>query len=57
MAVKRIEDIVELVGLSTDTKPTDCPSGSTFYELDTGKGFIYNSVNVNPVTGNGWWGV
>ena len=27
-------------GLSTDTKPTEAPIGSTFYEYDTGKLFI-----------------
>jgi len=42
-------------GLSTDTKPVDCGSGSSFYELDTGKAWLYDANNENPVTENGWW--
>lgn len=30
----------ELVGLSTDTKPTKIADGSTFLELDTGNVFM-----------------
>jgi hypothetical protein len=46
----------ELQGLSTDIKPiTDIGSGSTFYELDTGKGWIFDTTNINSSTGNGWW--
>jgi len=33
------------VGLSSDTKPTDCGNGSTFYEMDTKKSFIYDETN------------
>lgn len=31
----------EYIGLSTDTKPTDCPEGSTFYCVDTLEYFIF----------------
>jgi hypothetical protein len=53
MAVKRIGpssiyNIDEFIGLSTDTKPTkDVDPGSTFYELDTKKDFIFD--------GTKWW--
>lgn len=47
----------ELNGLSTDTKPLNCGGGSTFYELDTGRGYYFDTNNINPVTGNGWWEV
>lgn len=30
-------NISKFYGLSTDTKPTDCPNGSKFYEINTGK--------------------
>ena len=34
------------IGLSTDTKPTDSPVGSTFYEYDTGVLYItYDGTN------------
>ncbi len=32
-------------GLSTDTKPTTCPNGSTFVEMDTGKVYIFDAEN------------
>jgi hypothetical protein len=63
MAVKQIGITTsgnkkEFQGLSTDPKPTkDVGSGSTFYELDKQKGYIYDSLNVNAITGNGWWEV
>lgn len=38
----------DLRGLSTDQKPTDCPNGSTFLEMNTGKVFVFNK------TGNQW---
>ena len=45
-------------GLSTDAKPiTDIGGGSTFYELDSGKAWIYDLFNINPATLNGWWGL
>lgn len=31
-------------GLSTDTKPTDVPNGSSFAEMDTGKGYMFDSA-------------
>lgn len=37
----------ELKGLSTDTKPTtDINNGSTFYEMDTKKVFMYDEENL-----------
>ena len=55
--------IKEFQGLSTDVKPIDNPvtrdrvgHGSTFYEINTGKAFIYD-ININPVTNSGWWEV
>lgn len=32
-------------GLSTDTKPTSCPNGSKFYEIDTGKTYLFDAQN------------
>lgn len=34
--------IVDIIGLSTDTKPEDVGNGSTFFEMDTGKKCYYN---------------
>lgn len=35
----------DLIGLSTETKPTDEVDGTTFYEVDTSKFFIiYNGT-------------
>lgn len=31
-------------GLSSDTKPTDCPNGSTFLEMNTGKVFAFDET-------------
>ena len=31
----------DLIGLSTEVKPTDMADGTTFYEVDTGAFFIY----------------
>jgi hypothetical protein len=31
-------------GLSTDTKPTNVPNGSTFCEIDTGKGYLFDAA-------------
>jgi hypothetical protein len=57
-------DKKEFQGLSTDAKPVNVPgagnvigSGSTFYEVDTKKGFVFDANNINPVTGSGWWEV
>lgn len=45
MAVNEIPKIgrKDFIGLSTDTKPTDCAPGSTFYETDTTSAYIFNS--------------
>lgn len=32
-------------GLSTDTKPTNAPNGSTFIEIDTGTVYFFDSDN------------
>jgi len=37
--------IKRFVGLSTDTKPTDCPPGSTFEETNTGYRFVFDGSN------------
>ena len=45
------ETAMSLFGLSTDTKPIDkykntiLPNGSTYYEIDTGKLFMYDAQN------------
>ena len=33
---------VELYGKSTDEKPTNVPNSTPFYEMDTGKVFMYD---------------
>lgn len=33
----------DYVGLSTDSKPTDVGNGSTFFEMNTGKVYMYNA--------------
>ena len=33
---------VDLVGTSLDTKPTDVGNGSTFFEMDTAKAYMFN---------------
>lgn len=35
----------DLRGLSTDQKPTNCPNGSTFLEMDTSKVFAFDKAN------------
>ena len=36
---------VEMVGLSTDAKPTEnISNGSVFIEMNTGKGFFFNEA-------------
>lgn len=32
---------MDFIGLSNETKPTDAVNGSSFYEVDTSKFFIY----------------
>jgi hypothetical protein len=67
MAISKMNEesvtrLAEYTGLSTDDKPevdssNPIGSGSIFYELDTGKVFIYSEENENPVTSNNWWEV
>lgn len=35
-------DTYEYRGLSTDTKPTNCPNGSLWLEMNTGKIFFFD---------------
>ena len=35
----------DLRGLYTDQKPTNCPNGSTFLEMDTGKVYVFDKEN------------
>ena len=35
----------EIYGLSTDTKPLDVKNASVFYEMDTGKIFLFDEAN------------
>ncbi len=42
MATVLITSVKRFIGLSTDTKPTDAPEGSTFFETNTGFMYIYN---------------
>lgn len=42
---------VELKGLSTDTKPTDCAVNSLFLELDTGDVYYFDGTNWSKVGG------
>ena len=46
MTVKKIATIQRFIGLSTDTKPTDSPVGSKFYEYDTKSSYVtYDGTN------------
>lgn len=36
---------VKLRGISGDTKPTECGNGSGFYEMDTGKYYMFDEFN------------
>ena len=46
MAIKKITTISRYIGLSTDTKPTSAPVGSTFYEHDTKATYVtYDGTN------------
>ncbi len=36
---------VDLIGLSTDTKPVDVRNASTFYEMDTKKIYLFDEQN------------
>ena len=39
---KLIHSIQNWIGLSSDTKPSNPPVGSTFHESDTGEMFVYD---------------
>lgn len=41
----RFVEMADLVGLSTDSKPTDVANGSKFYEMDTGKSYRFDFVS------------
>lgn len=43
-----ITTVKRFIGLSTDTKSTAAPAGSTFFELNTGFMFIYNGYEWIP---------
>ncbi len=48
--------VIEYAGLSTDSKPVvGVGDGSTFWELDTQRIWVFSTSNVNSVTSNGWW--
>jgi hypothetical protein len=60
MAIERIGQVTNLnksdfLGLSTDVKPTNIDSDSSFFELDTMKFWVFSKANINPATSNGWW--
>lgn len=49
-------NIKQFIGLDTDSKPVvDIGGGSKFTEINTEKVFIYDPVNINQATGDGWW--
>lgn len=41
MTVKQISTIQRFHGLSTDTKPSSPPEGSTYHSVDTGEQWVY----------------
>lgn len=45
MVTHKTSMINEYYGISTDTKPTDVPNASTFYEMDTQKLYMYDATN------------
>lgn len=45
------ETLVTYVGLSTDTKPTDAPTNSIFFELNTGDIYYYTGETWAKVGG------
>ena len=46
--VSAFDEVKEIYGLSTDTKPTDVPNGSLFVEMDTSKLYLFDE-------GSGTW--
>lgn len=56
MTVSKLGYSEEYQGKSSDTKPTTgVVNGSTFLDIDSKTLWVYDSNNVNPATGNGWW--
>lgn len=45
MTVSLVTTIQRWIGLSTDTKPTSAPEGSTFFETNTGQGWVWDESN------------
>jgi hypothetical protein len=45
MAYETITTITRYTWLSTDTKPTECNDGSTGFERDTGKNYVYSTIS------------
>lgn len=39
------DNVVELRGLSTDTKPTNVGNGSIYIEIDTGSIYMFDAQN------------
>lgn len=39
------DEVVELRGLSTDTKPTNVGNGSIYIEIDTGSIYMFDAQN------------
>lgn len=54
MTVKQIAAIETHIGLSSDTKPSSPPVGSTFFETDTGDTYVFNSAWTRMPAGLGW---
>ena len=48
--------VTEMSGLSTDTKPKDVVNASTFYEMDTGKVYVFNAQNKVWIEQTTLWG-
>ncbi len=44
MTVVLIHGKKDFIGVSGDTKPTDAPGGSTFYETDSGALYVYDGT-------------
>lgn len=48
------EKIKSFTGLSTDTKPTDCVQGSTFFELNTQKLYMFMEKGTTTAADKTW---
>jgi hypothetical protein len=55
--MKPISDAESWIGISTEAKPTGVSAGSTVYEVDTKKSWIYDPDNINSVTSTHWWDI